>query len=128
MTNRRRVAAHEAGHAVMAHLLARLVVMVSLDGPPVGGGVSIDRMPREPLSRRRRPLAHWHEIEDEVVVCAAGQLSEDLEHDEPPLSLTPRRVPDDSPMGERPARLPLPAYWAALTDADATGGANKIHP
>ena len=21
-----------------------------------------------------------------------------------------------------------PAYWAALTDADGTGGANKIHP
>ena len=78
---RLRLAAHEAGHAVAAHLLDRIVTMVSLDYAPVGGGASIDRMPREPLGHRRRPLAHWYEAESDCLIVLAGPLSERLDHD-----------------------------------------------
>jgi hypothetical protein len=73
-----RVARHEAGHAVGAHLLGRVVLAVTLQHPAVGGGASADRLPREPLGHRRRPTAAWHETEDELVILFLGELSEDL--------------------------------------------------
>jgi hypothetical protein len=113
MSSDLRLARHECAHAVAAHLLDRVVLMVSLDGPPVGGGVSIDRAPREPLGHHRRPLAHWYEAETEVLVALAGQLAEGLEPREHEIPLTPQRVPDE-PLPRRdagPAVLPLPVAW-----------------
>jgi hypothetical protein len=113
--NRERLAANEAGHAVAAHLMDRVVTMVSLDYAPVGGGASIDCMPREPLGHRRRPLAAWHAAEDDCLIVLAGPLSERLDHatdDEPPLSLTPRRVHPRPRQHRRPRPVsPLPVAW-----------------
>jgi hypothetical protein len=118
MTDLHRLAAHEAGHAVAAWILGRANTLVSLDYPPVGGGVSIDRMPSESLGYRRRPLAAWHAMEDDCLIVLAGPLSERIDHDadEPPLPLTPQRVPDDDPdtiedLG--PVLPPLPVVWQA---------------
>lgn len=111
-----RLAAHEAGHAVMAHLMDRVVTMVTLDYPPVGGGASIDRMPREPIGHHRRPLAAWHTAEDDCLIVLAGPLSERIDHDadEAPLSLTPRRTLDDDTAGIDdlgPVVPELPVAW-----------------
>ena len=110
----RRVARHESGHAVGAHLLGRVVLAVSLHFPPVGGGASADRLPRDPLGHRRRPTALWHEIEDELVVLFLGEISEDLE----PYTAVPvrsGRVEDDPPPAtEEQTRPRLPqwvSYW-----------------
>jgi hypothetical protein len=92
--DRHRLAKHEAGHAVASWLLGRVVMMVSLDYPPVGGGASIDKMPYEALGAARRPLAAWYEVESDCLVILAGPLCEDLDHDdEPVMSTTPQRVP-----------------------------------
>jgi hypothetical protein len=113
--DRERLAAHECGHAVAAFLLDRIVTLVSLDYAPVGGGASIDRMPREPLGHRRRPLGHWYEAETDCLIVLAGALSEDLDHDDvPELSRWPRRVAEDvgasDPYPELP---PIPVAWQA---------------
>lgn len=129
--DRHRAAAHEAGHAVAAWLLGRHVVMVSLDGwtAPTGGPCSVDRAPTEPLQGSRRPLPHWHALEDEVLIVMAGALCEDLaeEYAAPPVPVPsgPRRVADPAPL--RAVSTPVmwqdadePPTWPGqpLSDAD----------
>ena len=116
--DRHRVARHECGHAVGAHLLGRVVLAVTLEHPTVGGGASADRLPREPLGHRRRPTALWHEIDDELVVLFLGEISEDLE-DYEVVPVISGRVEDEPPPAPQapdgPARLP---QWVSWQDAD----------
>jgi hypothetical protein len=79
--DRHRLASHEAGHAVAAWCLGRIVTMVTLDHPATGGGASVDRMPYEALGTVRRPLATWYEVESDCLAILAGPLCEDLDHD-----------------------------------------------
>ena len=112
----RRVARHEAGHAVGAHLLGRVVLAVSLNFPPVGGGAFADRLPREPLGHQRRPTALWHETEDELVVLFLGELSENLE-DYDAVPVISGRVEDDPPPAPSEVRERLP-QWVTYQDAE----------
>src|SRR3954452_2911464 len=76
MSDDLRNAAHEAGHAVAAHLLGGLVVLVSLEGPYGGGPCSVDRHPRETLQAQRRPQPHWYALETDALITWAGPLCE----------------------------------------------------
>lgn len=114
--DRHRLAAHEAGHAVAAWALGRIVTMLTLDHPATGGGASIDKMPYEALGTKRRPLAHWYEVESDCLVILAGPLSEDLDHE---------AVPDGHRLAQR---VPLPVTyqdhdeepeWPQLLGSDA---------
>jgi hypothetical protein len=117
--DRRRLAAHEAGHAVAAHLLDRVIPMVSIDYAPTGGGVSVDRLPPEPLGHRRRPLGHWYEEESDCLTVLAGALSEDIDHDDvPAFPRTPQRVPEDPPRDPYPDLPEIPVAWQ---EADEPG-------
>ena len=98
--DRRRLAQHEAGHAVASWCLGRIVTMVTLRHPATGGGASVDRMPYEGLGTVRRPLAAWYEVESDCLVILAGPLSEDLDHDE--LA---------APTAPASERVPLPVTW-----------------
>ena len=125
--DRRRLASHEAGHATAAFLLDRVVAMVSLNYAPTGGGASIDRLPREPLGHRRRPLSHWYEAESDCLVVLAGPLAEDIDHDAPtaPLPLTGQRVPDLEPPDPYPTRPPLPVAWQEADTPDWPEGSQS---
>jgi hypothetical protein len=125
--DRRRLAKHEAAHACAAWMLDRVLEMVTLDYAPTGGGTSIDRMPREPLGHRRRPLAAWHAAEDDVLVVLAGVLSEDLDWDDiPAVPRTPQRVPeDDDPRDPYPTRPPIPVAWQEADTPDWPEGSQS---
>jgi hypothetical protein len=123
-SDRHRAAAHEAGHAVAAHLLGRLVTLVSLDGP-TGGPCSIDKRPIEPLANRR-PLPHWHATEDEILIVLAGALCENLtEQEQPTVTSGPRRVPDPPPLHPAPfapvqwQTADEPPVWPEVPESDS---------
>jgi hypothetical protein len=124
--DRRRLAAHEAGHAVAAHLLDRVIPMVSLDYAPTGGGVSVDRLPPEPLGHRRRPLGHWYEAESDCLTVLAGALSEDIDHDDvPAFPRTPQRVPEDPPRDPYPDLPEIPVAWQEADTPDWPEGSQS---
>src|SRR4051794_20083562 len=115
-----RNAAHEAGHAVAAHLLGRLVVLVSLEGPYGGGPCSVDRHPRETLQAQRRPEPHWYALETDALITWAGPLCEhyadDSQHgdaDERTVQMhkEPGRRHEPEPPTPIPLGLPTPVIY-----------------
>lgn len=82
MNLRERVAFHEAGHAVVAHLLGRRVLAVEVEDDPdswrpgaTAGRVQVDAIP-VPFNPSRLTAAERKSFESEAIVALAGRVAE----------------------------------------------------